>query len=294
MGQALSARQDNAISQEKPDMALLPGLCCQAAGGEASWADHIAASWMLFYAAADIMDNLEDQDAPAKWWQDLGPAAALSAATGLFFSAASVIHQTSDQLATKDAAQILYQDFYQHFLIMSSGQYEDLRNPTPSLEKYWRIASEKSGAFFSIACRSGARLATNDTARIDHFGEYGLHFGMILQVLDDLEDLQFITQGYNPLPPDKTTRSLPVVYAAQMVDPKTKEKLLHCLSRASNEAESAQEAANIIEKSGAVLYLLSELAIHKEQAAKGLIQADAQSPAREFLMDYLERLGKLP
>jgi hypothetical protein len=44
-----------------------------------------AAAWLLFYAAAHLMDSLEDRDDPDPWWQALGPSAAINIATGLYF-----------------------------------------------------------------------------------------------------------------------------------------------------------------------------------------------------------------
>ena len=62
----------------------LPGLCCQAAGGNPEWANDLTAAWILFYSAAHLMDKVQDQDEPDPWWQKLGPGVALSAATGLY------------------------------------------------------------------------------------------------------------------------------------------------------------------------------------------------------------------
>ncbi len=286
-------RRESAISQGKPEMALLPGLCCLAAGGEASWADHVAAAWMLFYAAADIMDSLQDQDDPANWWADLGPAAALSASTGLFFSAASLLDQTRTLLATRKTAPELIRDFYGCFMIMSSGQYLDLRHSEPTIDQYWEIASAKSGAFFSLACRSGARLALGDDPSIENFGQFGHHLGLLLQILDDLGDLQFLTQTAAYFQIEKLTRSLPVIYTMQMVPPPTKEQLRTCLLNASNDTQAANEAFHIIEGSGAVIYLLSEIERNKSLAAHNLSRSGAQSPAREVLQSYLERLISL-
>jgi geranylgeranyl pyrophosphate synthase len=290
----VEGRQESAISEGKPEMALLPGLCCQAAGGDARWADHIAAAWMLFYAAADIMDSLQDQDDPAPWWGDLGPAAALSASTGLFFSAASVLNQASFPEITKDTAPELIQDFYDCFMIMSSGQYEDLRKPEPSIAQYWETATAKSGVFFSLACRSGARLALGVDPHIEYYGQYGRHLGLLMQILDDLEDLQFLTQPAVPVEMEKLTRSLPVIYTMQMISPAAKEQLQTHLLNAPNDPQAAADAAHMIEENGAVIYLLSEIERNKGLAVDHLTKARAQSPAREILQGYLERLVSLP
>ena len=189
---ALFANKDQPSNADQNSIqwGLLPGLCCQAAGGQANKADIIAAIWILFYAAADIMDTAQDQDEPAAWWVDSSPSVALSAATGLFFCASSLLSRTAFQDETAAIAQLLIKDFHHSFLKMSSGQYADLVHPHPNLDQYWRIADAKSGAFFSLACRSGARVAVQNPDRIEAYGDFGNALGILIQILDDLEDLR--------------------------------------------------------------------------------------------------------
>ena len=283
--------KESAISENQVEMALLPGLCCWAAGGEAQWADHIAAAWLLFYAAADIMDSIQDQDEPAPWWGDLGPAAALSAATGLFFSAASLLQHNSTKAATRDVAPQLIQGFYLGLTTMSSGQYADVRNPGPTIEAYWEIAAQKSGAFFATACRSGAMLATNDASRIEHFALFGHHLGQLIQVRDDLEDFTFLKHPSSDMRLSKLNRSLPVVYTMQMVPLATKERLQFWLGDMARDPKAIENAVGIIEDSGAVIYLNCEIEKNKQLAIDHLNQADPLLPARELLIAYLEPGG---
>ena len=286
-------KQSSAISGNEPEMALLPGLCCQAAGGDASWADIVTAAWMLFYAAADIMDNIEDKDVPVSWWGDSGPATALSVATGLYFSATSVLYQMERKDVTKKIAPVVIQDFFNCFMIMSSGQYDDLRIPQPTIEQYWKIASAKSGAFFALACRSGARLVLGDGPHCKLYGQFGNQIGLLLQILDDLDEISFKNQLVTPATVEKLTRSLPVVYTMQMVPDETKERLKVCLQNAFHESSAAKEALAIMEESGAMLYLLSEIERNKKLALDSLTRAEATSPAGEILTSYVEKLGAL-
>ena len=269
-------------------MALLAGMCCQAAGGKAEWADRVAAAWILFYTAADIMDSVQDQDEPDSWWADIGPAAALSAATGLFFSASSVLYQISEDEFTRKQAPVVIHDFINCLMNMSSGQFTDLRIQEPSLEQYWETASRKSGAFFSLACRSGALLATVDKETLDHYNLFGEHLGLLIQILDDLEDIQFLSQPTSPNRLDKLTRSLPIVYATEMYPPNKSEELKTHLRRALDDHQSAIKAVQLIEDSGAVIFILAEIERYRKIASEHLIAAEALSPAREILLSYLD------
>ena len=52
-----------AESREDPSRwALLPGLCCQAAGGDPQAAKEISSAWLLLHIAAHIVDDVEDGD----------------------------------------------------------------------------------------------------------------------------------------------------------------------------------------------------------------------------------------
>jgi geranylgeranyl pyrophosphate synthase len=282
---------DTAPARHTGRWGLLPGLCCQAAGGEASQADVIAAAWMVFYAAADIMDSIQDQDEPAAWWKEAGPAAALSAATGLFFFASSLLNQIYTQEVPPRIAAQLVEDFYLGFLKMSSGQYDDLTHPHATLEQFWEIASEKSGAFFALACRAGASLASKNRQNIESYAQFGKYLGLLIQILDDLEELKTLTSSVSADRVDKIRRSLPMVYALNVYPPSSKEKLGLYLREAVRDPGAAKQAFQMIEGSGAVIYLLTEIERHRDLAVKSLMAAHARQPARDILTSFVNQLG---
>ena len=282
---------DTAPTRHTGRWGLLPGLCCQAAGGEASQADIIAAAWMVFYAAADIMDSIQDQDEPADWWKDAGPAAALSAATGLFFYASSLLNQVYTQEVPHTKATQLVEDFYLGFLKMSSGQYGDLTYPHATLEQFWEIASEKSGAFFGLACRAGASLASENRQTIEFYAQFGKHLGLLIQILDDLEELKTLTSSLSADQVDKIRRSLPVVYALEVYPTSSKAQFESLLQNAVHDSGAALQAFQMIEKSGAVIYLLTEIERHRELALNSLIIARARQPALDILTSFVNQLG---
>ena len=245
-------------------------------GGQVSWADTIAASWLLFYAAADLMDSIQDQDDPASWWADRGPAVALSASTGLFFWASSLLSETAINERTSSIATDLIKDFHQSFLQMSAGQYADLVKVQPGLDQYWQTASAKSGSFFALACRSGALIATQDQDRIIAFGEFGQALGVLIQILDDLEDLQRLRDSSKVTNFGQITRSLPMVYALQVLPLLLRDKLLQTLRIAEKDPGIGQYVFDLIEKSGAVIFLLAEIEHYKSLALERLSVAANQ------------------
>jgi len=137
--------------EESSRWALLPGLCCQAAGGDPQWADDVAAAWLLYYVAADLMDTVEDRDEPDLWWAEMGPGFALNVASGLFFSASQALNHLHIQQETHVAASAITENFNRSFLKMCGGQHTDLVQPEPTLTQYWETVAGKSGTFFTLA-----------------------------------------------------------------------------------------------------------------------------------------------
>jgi geranylgeranyl pyrophosphate synthase len=270
--------------------ALLPGLCCQAAGGEARFADPIGAAWLLFYAAAHVMDSLEDQDDPDPWWAELGAGSVINAATGLYFSACLALQALNALPLDSQTIQQVTRQVLLPFLVMCSGQHHDLLHPSPTLEQYWRIAEAKSGAFFAMACQTGARLATTQPEIINGFQQFGLHLGLLLQILDDLQDFNELSRGKLLANPRSLSRSLPAVYLREVSSDPVKERFDALLSEADANPAAVVELTQIIEQNGGVLYLLVEMDKHYDMALAGLDLADARPPAREALVAALNKL----
>ena len=90
----------------------LSGLCCQAAGGERQWAETTSAAWLLLFAAAQLLDNVEDQDEPELWVKELGPGPAINVATGLIFTASLALQDLYDHPQTYPIAKEIIKDFH--------------------------------------------------------------------------------------------------------------------------------------------------------------------------------------
>jgi geranylgeranyl pyrophosphate synthase len=272
----------------------LPGLCCQAAGGQPEWADPVAAAWLLFYAAAHIMDSLEDQDPPDAWWAEGGPPVALNAFTGLFFSATLALQELSGSAVPMRTARETARQMLQSLMQMCSGQFADVTSPPCSLEEYWRIAAAKSGTFFGLACRAGARLATSRRTRLDWYEQFGRDLGLVIQVLDDLGDLRDLMTPGRTADAQKLKRSLPAIYIREVCTAPVQEHFEQLAAAAPENPDAARELGDLFEANGGVLYLLAELEMHRQGALQGLQRAYAASPAVDYLAILLDRISSLP
>jgi len=254
---------------------VLPCLCCQAAGGDYEWAEDICAAWFLFHNAARLMDNVEDKEVSKN---DMDVELSLNAATGLFFSAQYGLYTLFDNPKTKHAALDIQQIFITKLLMMSEGQHQDIVCKHPGLEQYWQIAEKKSGSFFSLAALSGARLATTDKEKLNGFDQYGAHLGLLIQLVDDLEDVYCLMNS--SLWVKNMHKCLPFIYTHEVAQESEKQQLKKCMDDIINNKE---DIIHLLDRNGAVLYLLSEIERHSELAIAGLEKAGAMPPAVEKL-----------
>jgi geranylgeranyl pyrophosphate synthase len=261
----------------------LPGMCCQAAGGHPEWADDLSVAWLLYYVAAHLIDKIQDQDDPDAWWQERGAAAALSAASGLFFSASLAINQLITNPRSMRAAADIIKAFNHSFLWMASGQYSDVLGPAGSLDQYWERTLAKSGSFFGLACRTGAQLSVQDPERLAAFERYGQHLGLLVQIKDDLDDLQPPDVSSSPGQRRELVNSLPVVYSLEVLQQASRERLRQFLEVASKDAQAAQGVIELLNQSGAAVYMLAEMERHQQEAIQALQTAAPASEARDLL-----------
>jgi len=266
--------------------AALPAICCQAAGGDPRWVDGFAAAWLLYYVAAHIMDKVEDQDILEGPWQEWGPRVSINIASGLYFSASLLLSDLNSQDETHEIANEINGEFYRAFLLMCGGQQRDLTQPEPSLSDYWENANDKSGVFFSMACRLGARFATSDRLTLNCYEEFGRNIGILIQILDDLEDFQGSGEGFGKVSLQVIRRSLPVIYALDVLPDHESIHLQKELEQAVD-GQSAAAAFKRIENSGATYYIFTELERLRSQARTSLERAQPEPHAERILFDLL-------
>jgi geranylgeranyl pyrophosphate synthase len=247
-------------------------------------------AWLIFYAAAKLLDSVQDADEPGAWWVGQGASVALSAFSGLYFSASLALNALAQHPAHHAQAAEINEDFFSTFLVMGSGQHADLTRVSLSLERYWQQAETKSGAFFSLACRSGARLATSDTVTLSEYNQFGSHLGLLIQITDDLEDV-FPPQGMGIYGQrSQFSRSLPVVYALEVLPQPQREQLELCLQAAPVDAEAAQEAVGLVDESNAATYIMIEIERYRQAALQALEKANPLAPARDALARMVQEI----
>ena len=176
---------------------LRPRLCraaFRAAGGGTSAAGRIDAlceAVECFHKASLIHDDIQDGDAdrygrPAVW-KEQGVAVAIAVGDWLVAHGYNLIIQSG----FPNALDMMKATVASH-VALCEGQGDDLLTPPPSRpltsspsRHYLSICERKTGEAFALAAELGALAAGVDGAP---YRRYGLDFGILFQLRDDLSD----------------------------------------------------------------------------------------------------------
>ena len=270
-----------------PPIFHLPELCCAAAGGSPVAAGVIQQAWQMLYAAAHLLDNVEDGD-PLPL-AITSPGQAVRAATGLIFAAENRLANLEGTGLSPRAAGDLRRVFNATIERMCLGQELGEHPSTGDLDALWQAADLKSGIFFALGCYAGARAAIGSPKRLASFWEFGCCLGRLIQVGDDLKDLWPDASGRSDLTDGRP--GLPIAYALQVLPGAGRDEL-HSYIAASRYDPAAEEAARaIVLKAGGGLYLALETERLRMEGLRHLNRACAPGPARESLAAILRQAG---
>ena len=270
--------------------ASLPGLCCQAVGGQLGSTLEISAAWLLIYTAAHMVDTVEDGDYDPLINKVGGPGVIINAANGMFISAIQQLQSLRNRNFPAELAGQITADFLDTVLIMTGGQHLDISLSRINLDQWWQIAEAKSGGFFSLACRSGSRLGTGDPEKIAALSTFGYHLGLMLQILDDLEDYNFLLDSREVPAQLSLEKSLAAAYANEVLPEAQKERFDRLVLSSPSSAGAVDDLVNILDECGAGMYMVVELKKHFDLGISALNSAEPASPSGEMLEGIIYNL----
>jgi geranylgeranyl diphosphate synthase, type I len=243
-----------------PRTVLLPIATCAAAGGAPNRAVSPAAAIGFVLLCARWLDDAVDRDRSDGLWSIVGrDRSALFGATALALAFQTV---ASDPTTPRAAAECLAR----YSVAMARGQDMDVTGKARSFDEYWDLMRGKTGAGFALACEIGAIAAEAETAVARAFGDLGMHLGVLVQILDDLEGC-FRPTGVCDLRQGKIT--LPVVYALTVAHARRGE--LVDLVESGELGQHAVRALEILESAGARQYAVWA-ALEERKRAVGMLE----------------------
>jgi len=228
-----------------------------------------AVAMELYAMAADILDDIEDQDNDTLPWRKVSAAEAINLASCILvlsFKALSAIH---DPYHYRQANET----FQQMGINACEGQSLEFQNEKQreiSLDQYFETVNKKSGALTAGACKLGAILANNNESLIRDFGELGQRLGIISQIKNDLHDFsRFDTKSDFA----KGKKTLPLVYLFHVLKDSKAEELRYLCSLAQQDwqrfgSEERKRLSELTIQEGAAHYCAVTIGMFKQQAVE--------------------------
>ena len=197
--------------------ARLTLMNCECVSGVPEVALPGAIAMELSALAADIFDDIQDQDNDDVPWRKIPPANAQNLAiclSMLGIEAFSILPDDRDSKLYKEISQILSQ----MWITASDGQFQEFLYKSSeqiTLEQYFDVVKRKSGSLTACACKIGAILGGASESLVLQLDQFGTNLGIMNQIRNDLNDfLDFERKGDFIT----NTKTLPVVYLTSILN----------------------------------------------------------------------------
>ncbi|MDR3586340.1 MAG: polyprenyl synthetase family protein [Desulfosporosinus sp.] len=162
-------------------------LSCDCVGGVHEVVLPGAIAMEFFALAADIFDDIQDQDNDNLPWRKLPNSNAVNLATCLLMLGYEAISSIPDNSLLREVSQILTRTG----VISSDGQYQEFLYDSiekVSLEQYFEVVKRKSGSLTACACKIGATLGGASEVLVNQLALFGTNLGIMSQIRNDLND----------------------------------------------------------------------------------------------------------
>ena len=265
---------EEAVSPE----VIIPISCCKAVGGDPEKMIEIAAGLMSVMMSVRILDDLQDRDKVNGLYRKVGPARAFNYSFGFMTLGYRIFNQMNcdEGLKTK-----ILSTFNEGGMVTLAGQDRDLQGINKSWEDYWKTAEMKTCYITSSGAAMGAMMGTENAEWIDACRLYGYHWGLTLQILNDMEGI-WQTDGESDLEMGKI--SLPVLYGMHCDHKEKKE--LQTIVWQNKIVQNARRIKEILDHIDARSYLLWA-ALEERKKAVEAIQICPDEEGRNALTYYL-------
>lgn len=183
-------------------------LSCECVNGAPEVVLPGAIAMELFALAADIFDDIQDQDNDELPWRKLTNANAINLAICLLMLSNEAVSTIADNRLFREISTIL-----NHTGIKAiDGQFQEFQydgREQISLEQYFELIERKSGSLTACACKIGATLGGASAALVHQLDQFGTNYGVMSQIRNDLNDFLDFEKKKDFL---NNTKTLPYVY----------------------------------------------------------------------------------
>ncbi len=169
---------------------------------------------------------------------------------------------------------------------MSEGellQIEKARRLDITEDIYYEIIRQKTASLIAAACCAGAASSTDNETYIEGMRDFGEKIGIAFQIRDDLFDFGEDEIG-KPKGIDikEKKMTLPLIYALNNTDRKTRRHIINIIKNKSTEPESVAKVIDFVRNSGGIPYAREAMYRYRE-AAFEILHTFPDCPARDSL-----------
>jgi len=198
-------------------------LSCECVSGVYEPALPGAIAMEFFALAADILDDIQDQDNDELPWRRIPEANAINLATCLLMLSYEAVSTIPHSGLFRAVSQLLNRAG----ICASDGQYQEFlydRREKVSLEQYFEVVKKKSGSLTACACEIGAILGGASEELVFQLGQLGTNLGIMSQIRNDLNDFLRFEEKSDFVNHKKT---LPYVYLLSVLKGETADQFKH-------------------------------------------------------------------
>lgn len=247
--------------------AQLTLITCESTGGFLEVGLQGAVAMELYALAADILDDIQDQDNNDLPWRKVPSEQAINLATCILVLSYKALSTISNRSHFEDVSNVLNQMGLQ----ACDGQFQELLCDSKekiSLEEYFKIIKKKSGGLTASACKIGAILGGAEQTLAEQLEQFGMKLGLMSQIKNDLNDFLDLETKSDLA---KGRKTLPFVYLLYVLNEIKAEELKRLSSLAilgldQFEPKEREQLRELVVSEGTVHYCLVIHEMYKQQA----------------------------
>lgn len=252
-------------------------------GGTEEVVYQAAAAVELLILASDIIDDLQDQDAPAKAWMQVPEPAAIHVASALLMlSQQAMLGCTMDRETRIALAEMMNGQLLQ----AANGQMIDIMNEITDEQSYFDMIKQKSAALLLFACMTGVMLAGQPWHST--VAEYATEVGIAAQIQNDLRDLLRWDDKSDFLQRKRTLLTLYLIEGEAEEDRWINDYFLGKLS-VDDVALNRERFREACERTGAILYGSVMSRMHYNRFEELLDSIQEASPWKSTFLQILNQ-----
>ncbi|UWG96370.1 polyprenyl synthetase family protein [Dehalobacter sp. DCM] len=203
-------------------------LACDYAKGNTMSALSAAIAMELFATAADIFDDIQDQDNDELPWRKISNAQALNLGLCFLMLSDKALSAVEDPQLYRLSKHVLNQTG----LVACDGQFRETlyeESSRISLQQYFELVEQKSGALMSCAFQLGALFAGVSDSVLNGFGQVGIYYGIMNQIRNDLRDFLNFSKKRDFF---NNTKTLPFTYLLSVLQEEKAVRFSHLAAKA--------------------------------------------------------------